>query len=400
MPAFNKSGMKKIILKKGKEVSVNRRHPWIFSGAIAANSDNANSGDWVEVLDSRNNFLGSGHYDEGSIAVKLLDYKKIEPDISFWKSKIAYALDLRRSFDLPSAETNAWRLVHGEGDGLPGLIIDIYRNTAVMQAHSTGMHQSRHLIAEALSALLGENLTHIFYKSENTLPGKLRNSVKNEYLLGDSNSPQEVLECGILYSVDWEKGQKTGFFTDQRNNRKLLSTYAPGKKVLNLFSYTGGFSIAALHGGADRVVSVDVSEKALELARQLIEKNEMWQNKHQAIREDAFAYLEKNTDPYDIIVLDPPAFAKHHNARHNAVKGYQRLNQLAMKQVVKGGLLFTFSCSQAIDRKLFYDTVASAAILAGRPMRVIHHLSQSEDHPVSIYHPEGEYLKGLVIEIG
>jgi 23S rRNA (cytosine1962-C5)-methyltransferase len=400
LPAFNKSGMKKIILKKGKEVSIQRKHPWIFSGAIASNPDNAIAGDWVMVEDAQKQFLGCGHFDEGSIAVKLLDYSQTEPDISFWQHKIAYALDLRNNFNLPSAATNAWRLVHGEGDGLPGLIVDIYGSTAVMQAHSTGMHHSRHLIAEALSALLGDTLTHIYYKSENTLPGKLRTTVKNEYLRGDSNSPQDIMECGICYSVDWEKGQKTGFYTDQRNNRNLLSTYAKEKKVLNLFSYTGGFSIAALHGGAAEVVSVDVSEKALELGRQLIEKNDDWQSKHLSVREDAFNFLEKNTAQYHIIVLDPPAFAKHHSARHNAVKGYQRLNQLAMKQVAKGGLLFTFSCSQAIDRKLFYDTIASAAILAGRPMRVIHHLSQAEDHPVSIYHPEGEYLKGLVIEIG
>ncbi|MCC5930437.1 MAG: class I SAM-dependent rRNA methyltransferase [Cyclobacteriaceae bacterium] len=392
--------MKKLILKKGKEVSVKRRHPWIFSGAIASNPDNAIAGDWVEVLDSQNNFLGCGQFEEGSIAIKLLDYNNINPDVAYWQQKIAYALDLRRNFGLPSAETNAWRLIHGEGDGLPGLIVDVYGSVAVMQAHSTGMHQSRHLIAEALIALLGDALKHIYYKSENTLPGKLRNTVQNEYLLGGGNGTQDILEGGITYSADWEKGQKTGFFTDQRNNRSLLRNYAKGTKVLNLFSYTGGFSIAALHGGADEVISVDVSEKALELARQLIEKNDDWQHKHLAVKEDAFAFLEKSTQQYDIIILDPPAFAKHQSARHNAVKGYQRLNQLAMKQVVKGGLLFTFSCSQAIDRKLFYDTIASAAILAGRPMRVIHHLSQAEDHPVSIYHPEGEYLKGLVLEIG
>ncbi|MGF1637427.1 MAG: class I SAM-dependent rRNA methyltransferase [Cyclobacteriaceae bacterium] len=391
--------MKQITIKKGKEISLIRRHPWLFSGAIATNDSNAEAGEWVEVCDHHGKVLGCGHFDSGSIAVRMLSFEKADPENpAFWHTKLMYAYRLRKNLQLPDAETSAFRLVHGEGDGLPGLIVDVYNQVAVMQAHSSGMHHDRIKIAAALMALPDQFITAVYYKSTGTLPGPLRDAVPDGFLQGDAPSPALIKEYGIEFIVDWVKGQKTGFFADQRENRKILSQYARNKKVLNTFCYSGSFSMCALTGGAELVHSVDASSHAIQLTEQLISQ-ETFQTKHQAFVSDAFTFIEKSETSYDLIILDPPAFAKHKSARHNAIKGYQRLNKLALQKIAKGGILFTFSCSQVIDRQLFYDTVASAAIIANRRVRVLHHLSQGPDHPVSMYHPEGEYLKGLVLEV-
>ncbi|HKZ36327.1 MAG TPA: class I SAM-dependent rRNA methyltransferase [Chryseolinea sp.] len=387
-----------IILKKGKEYSIERFHPWIFSGAIQDTVGDLTDGCWVEVLTFKKKLLGYGHYQKGSISVRMLSFM-VKPAHDFWTSKITQALRLRELAVQPSDSTNAFRLVHGEGDGLPGLIIDYYNGIAVMQAHSVGMHLDRINISDALQAILKEDLKAVFYKSQTTLPGKSLEGFKDEYLFGMSAVPHLIHENQTKFFVDWEEGQKTGFFLDQRENRKLLSSYANGKNVLNTFCYSGGFSVYALAAKAALVHSVDSSEKAINLTRKNIELNGFNSSDNPSFAEDVFEFMKDKHDQYDVIVLDPPAFAKHRDARHQAVKGYQRLNAEAMKMIRPAGIIFTFSCSQVVDKKLFYDTVVSAGIQAGRQIKVLHHLSQAADHPVSLFHPEGEYLKGLVLYV-
>lgn len=386
-----------VTLKKGKEFSILRLHPWVFSGAIQKIEGDTPDGCWVEVKDHKGLTLGFGHYQNGSIAVRVLSFLKSAPDKDFWTEKFSQALIVRSASNLPSANTNAVRLVHGEGDGLPGLIIDFYDGTAIVQAHSVGMHNDRHAIAEGLQRVLGDQLKSVYYKSQSTLPGKTRDARNDEYLFGMSAVPHVILENQNKFYVDWEGGQKTGFFLDQRENRRLLGDFSKGKNVLNTFCYTGGFSVYALMAGANLVHSVDASERAIDLTKQNIELNGFDSSFHESFAVDTFEFLKDKKDKYDLIILDPPAFAKHRDARHQAVKGYQRLNTEAMRVIKPGGIIFTFSCSQVVDRQLFYDTVVSAAIQAGRDVKVLHHLTQPADHPVSLFHPEGEYLKGLVL---
>ncbi len=387
----------KIILKKGKEISLLRFHPWVFSGAINKLEGEITDGCWVEIVDHKANTLGFGHYQNGSIAVRMLSFGAKRPGENFWKERLKNALHVRKASGLPSDFTNAFRLTHAEGDGVPGLVIDYYDGALIVQAHSAGMHLDRNIIATALKEILPD-LKVIYYKSKSTLPGKVR-EVNDEYLEGMGVVPHIVLENNFKFLIDWEEGQKTGFFLDQRENRKLLGDFSKYKTVLNTFCYTGGFSIYALHAGAKLVHSVDASQKAIDLTRKNIELNGFNPDIHECFAVDTFDFLKDKADHYDVIVLDPPAFAKHRDARHQAVKGYQRLNVEAMKAIRKGGVLFTFSCSQVVDRQLFYDTIVSSAIQAGRQIRVLHHLSQPADHPVSIFHPEGEYLKGLVLYV-
>ncbi|WP_317047919.1 class I SAM-dependent rRNA methyltransferase [Pseudochryseolinea flava] len=389
----------KVVLKKGKEHSIQRFHPWIFSGAIQTKEGNLEDGSLTEVLDFKNNTLGFGHYQNGSIAVRMLSFEKKSPDVKLWQHKLTTAIQLRQSAGLPSKTTKAFRLIHGEGDGLPGLIIDYYDGAAVMQAHSVGMHLYRQEIANALKETMGDDLKVIYYKSQSTVPGKLRDAELDEYLHGMGVVPHVIPENGNKFYVDWEEGQKTGFFLDQRENRKLLGDYAVGKKVLNTFCYTGGFSVYALNAGAKLVHSVDASAKAVALTEKNIELNGFNAEIHKCFAVDTFDFLKGKDGEYDVIILDPPAFAKHRDARHQAVRGYQRLNAEAMRVIKPGGIIFTFSCSQVVDRQLFYDTIVSAAIQAGRSIKVLHHLTQPADHPVSIFHPEGEYLKGLVLYV-
>jgi 23S rRNA (cytosine1962-C5)-methyltransferase len=382
-----------VILKRGKEGSVKRFHPWIFSGAIQSIQGNAESGDWVKVTDISNRVLGFGHYQTGTIAVRVLSFAAAFKDEYFWEQKISAAHNQRFATGVISTDTNAFRLIHGEGDGLPGLIIDVYNGVAVMQAHSTGMHRDRLAIANAVKAILGDSISAVYYKSLSS--GK----TESEYLLGMAVSPHVILEHGNKFYVDWAEGQKTGFFLDQRENRKLLGSLSKGKTVLNTFCYTGGFSVYALYAGAKRVHSVDASEKAIDLTRRNIELNGFSSVEQESFTADTFDFLKESKESYDLIIVDPPAFAKHKDAKHQAMKGYQRLNAEAMRKIEPGGIIFTFSCSQVVDRQLFYDTVVSAAIQSGREIKVLHHLSQPADHPVSLYHPEGEYLKGLVLYV-
>ncbi len=384
-----------VSLKKGREGSVKRFHPWIFSGAIQTIEGNPGEGEWVKLIDSWKNVLGYGHFQKGTITVRVISFLPEEPTPEIWTSKISGAFHQRIRSGVATDFTNAYRLIHGEGDGLPGLIVDFYNTVAVMQAHSIGMHQDRQVIAEALKEVLGESLTAVYYKSQTTLPEKNA----NEYLLGMAVVPHVVQEHGHKFYVDWEEGQKTGFFLDQRENRRLLGQLATNKSVLNTFCYTGGFSVYALQGGASLVHSVDASERAVDLTNKNLELNGYSASENPSFVQDTFDYLKDKKDVYDLIILDPPAFAKHKDAKHQAMKGYQRLNAEAMRMIKSGGIIFTFSCSQVIDRQLFYDTVVSAAIQAGREIKVLHHLSQPADHPVSIYHPEGEYLKGLVLYV-
>jgi 23S rRNA (cytosine1962-C5)-methyltransferase len=388
-----------IVLKKGKEISLQRFHPWVFSGAIQKMEGIVNDGVWVEVKDFAHKTLGFGHYQNGSIAVRMLSFDSVVPDKSFYAKKLAKALALRASAHLPSAHTNCFRLVHGEGDGLTGLVIDYYDGVAIVQAHSTGMHADREEISLGLQTILKDKLRAVYYKSQGTLPGKIRDDKSDGYLYGMTTVPHIVKENEQKFLIDWEGGQKTGFFLDQRENRKLLGDFSRNKKVLNTFCYTGGFSVYALQAGASLVHSVDASEKAIELTRKNIELNGFDAQQHECFAIDTFEFLKDKKDEYDVIILDPPAFAKHRDAKHQAMKGYQRLNAEAMKMIKTGGIIFTFSCSQVIDRKLFYDTVTSAAIQAGRDIKVLSHLCQPADHPVSIFHPEGEYLKGLVLSV-
>jgi len=389
----------KIILKKGREQSIERFHPWIFSGGIQSKEGDLPDGCWVEIQNYKKKTLGYGHYQNGSIAIRVLSFGDEAIPGDFWKQRISKALRARHSSGLPTTQTNAFRLIHGEGDGLPGLIVDIYDGVAVVQAHDAGMHLDRAAIAKGLDEVFEKSLKAIYYKSHGTLPGQMRETHVDEYLSGMGAVPHVVVENGNKFLVDWEEGQKTGFFLDQRENRRLLGDFSKGKKVLNTFCYTGGFSVYALAAGADLVHSVDASEKAIDLTRKNLEINGFNSSVHKCFAQDTFDFLKEDREDYDVIVLDPPAFAKHRDARHQAVKGYQRLNTEAMKAIKPGGIIFTFSCSQVVDRQLFYDTIVSSAIHAGRQIKVLHHLSQPADHPVSIFHPEGEYLKGLVLYV-
>lgn len=386
---------KQIYLKRGKEESLLRFHPWIFSGAIHHQDEGIEEGDTVCVLSERNDFIAIGHYQQGSIAVRVLTFKDVPVDNQFWYSRLNSALQMRIAIGLADRQdTNAYRLVHGEGDLLPGLIIDVYDKTAVMQAHSIGMHRCRHEIAQMLAEVMKGRIENIYYKSETTLPFM---EPENGFLLGNS-SDNIALENGLRFYVDWLHGQKTGFFVDQRENRTLLEQYAKDKRVLNMFCYTGGFSFYAMRGGAKLVHSVDSSAKAIELTRRNVELNFPGDDRHQAFCEDAFKYLDGISD-YNLIILDPPAFAKHRGTLHNALKGYTRLNQKAFEKIESGGLLFTFSCSQVVTKDHFRNAVFTAAALAKRKVRILHQLHQPADHPVNIYHPEGEYLKGLVLYV-
>lgn len=384
-----------VTLKSGRDHSIKRFHPWVFSGAIQKTEGDPQDGDWVEVQDSQQTTLGFGHYQKGTITVRVISFYKDVPSEKLYSEKIKKAYEQRASTLVISNFTNGYRLIHGEGDGLPGLIVDIYNKVAVVQAHSPGMHTDRHEIARALQQVLGEGIHAIYYKSLSS--EKIKTA--NEYLFGMAAVPQAIVEHGNQFYVDWEEGQKTGFFLDQRENRKLLGEFCAGKKVLNTFCYTGGFSVYALQNKATFVHSVDASEKAIELTKKNLELNGFSMADNLCAVADTFDFIRDKQNEYDVIVLDPPAFAKHKEAKHQAMKGYQRLNAEAMRIIKPGGVIFTFSCSQVVDRQLFYDTVVSSAIQAKRNIKVLHHLSQPADHPVSIFHPEGEYLKGLVLYV-
>ena len=389
----------KIFLKPKKEESLLRFHPWVFSGAIQSIEGNPEEGDLVEVYGTNQRFLAIGHYQIGSIAVRILSFKPITIDADFWVERIRVAYAIRRELGLAGVENNnTFRLIHGEGDNLPGLVIDMYAHTAVMQAHSVGMHYARHEIAEALKTVLGDTLQNIYCKSEATLPYKANLGSEDGYLYG-GEVEDIATENGLKFCVDWQKGQKTGFFVDQRENRSLLERYAKGHSVLNMFCYTGGFSFYAMRGGAEVVHSVDSSAKAISLTNKNVELNFPGDLRHKAFAEDAFKYLEKMGSNYDLIILDPPAFAKHKNVLRNALQGYRKLNAIAFEKIKPGGILSTFSCSQVVSKENFRLAVFSAAAQSGRSVRILHQLTQPADHPVNIYHPEGEYLKGLVLYV-
>lgn len=388
----------KIILQKGKENSLKRFHPWVFSGAIAKIEGEINEGDPVEVYAYDNTFLGLGHYQPGSISVRILSFNKTLLDPEFWKGKLEEAVNYRKQVVLNNnPDTNVYRMVYAEGDLLPSLIVDYYNGTAVIQAYSVGMYNSLDEITEALKSIYGSKLKAVYNKSKETLPAKYSSQSEDGYLYGKA-SDNIVEEYGNKFYIDWEKGQKSGFFIDQRENRKLLASYSKNKKVLNTFCYTGGFSVYALNAGANLVHSVDISKPAIEITDKNVALNEK-SEKHQSFAVDVFDFLKNMDQDYDIIVLDPPAFAKSRNVSHNAVQGYKRINMEALKRIKKGGLLFTFSCSQVISRTLFNNTITAAAIEAKRKVRILHQLSQAPDHPINIFHPEGEYLKGLVLYV-
>ena len=389
-----------LILRKGKEESLKRFHPWIFSGAVHHIEGEPKEGDIVEVLNSEGRFVALGQWQVGSIAIRVLTFNRQKIGLEFWKKRLATALDVRKSIGVAgTAYNNMYRLVHGEGDNLPGLIIDIYGENAVMQAHSVGMHVSRMQIAEALKAVMGDTLKAIYYKSETTLPFKASLGQENGFIFGESND-NVAIENGLKFHIDWLKGQKTGFFVDQRENRSLLEKYSHGRKVLNMFCYTGGFSVYAMRGGAELVHSVDSSAKAVDLVNANIELNFPDDKRHKAFAEDAFRFLDEMKEgAYDLIILDPPAFAKHKDALKNALRGYTKLNVKAFEKIPAGGILFTFSCSQAVNKDQFRMAVFTAAAMAKRKVRILHQLHQPADHPINIYHPEGEYLKGLVLYV-
>lgn len=390
---------KAVILKRGKEESLLRRHPWIFSGAIQRITGKPEEGELVTVYTNDNKFIARGHIQVGSIAVRVLTFADENIDRDFWKRRIATAYHMRQSIGIASREDNdTFRLIHGEGDNLPGLVIDIYGDTAVMQAHSVGMHVCRDEIAAALQEVLGDKVKNIYYKSDTTLPYKADLNQENGYIVGKS-STNVATEYGLKFHIDWLRGQKTGFFIDQRENRSLLEKYSKGRKLLNMFCYTGGFSIYALRGGAELVHSVDSSAKAIDLTNANVELNFPDDKRHAAYAEDAFDYLEKMGNNYDLIILDPPAFAKHRDSLRNALIGYRRLNAKAIEKIKPGGIIFTFSCSQAVSKENFRTAVFTAAAMAKRNVRILHQMTQPADHPVNIYHPEGEYLKGLVIYV-
>ena len=390
---------KSIYLKRGKEESLLRFHPWVFSGAIHHADAGIQEGETVRVIASTGDFIAVGHYQVGSIAVRVLSFSDITIDQSFWRERLAAAITMRCHIGIAdNPENNTYRLVHGEGDWLPGLVIDCYGSTAVMQAHSVGMHLNRMDICQALTDVMGGRIQQVYYKSETTLPYKAHLEEEDGFIFGHTDDDIAV-ENGLKFHVDWLRGQKTGFFVDQRENRSLLEHYSKGKTVLNMFCYTGGFSVYAMRGGAKCVHSVDSSAKAIEITNNNIGLNFPGDPRHEAYCEDAFRFLEEKKDKYDIVVLDPPAFAKHRAALHNALKGYIRLNAKGIRLVKEGGLLFTFSCSQAVSKDQFRSAVFTAAAQSGRKVRIIHQLHQPADHPINIYHPEGEYLTGLVLYV-
>ena len=390
----------KVILKPKKEESLLRFHPWVFSGAIQKIAGSPKEGDIVDVYTCNGEYCATGHYQIGSIAVRIFTFEKTEPGKSFWTEKLRQAYEMRRAIGLAeSGDTDAYRLIHGEGDFMPGLVIDIYNKTAVMQAHSVGMHNIRQELAEGLIEVFGGKLENVYYKSESTLPFKANIDTEDGYLIGKDDKNYIATENGLKFQADWLKGQKTGFFIDQRENRALLEKYAKGRSVLNMFCYTGGFSFYALRGGAKEVHSVDSSAKAIELTKKNVELNFADCKNHEAYAVDAFKYLDDMQDRYDLIILDPPAFAKHRDVLRNALQGYKKLNAKAFEKIKPGGILFTFSCSQAVSKEQFRLAVFSAAAISGRNVKILHQLTQPADHPVSIYHPEGEYLKGLVLYV-
>ncbi len=388
----------KIMLKPGKEESLRRFHPWIFSGAIHRFEVEPTEGDVVQVLDSKGNFLAIGHYQVGSIAVRVLTFEQELIDRTFYKKRIQSAYNRRKSIGLLSPTNDTYRLVFGEGDNLSGLIVDVYASTAVMQAHSPGMHYARQILAEVIAEVMSDEIKSVYYKSETTLPYKAYLEPENGYLYGE-DSGNIATENGLQFHVDWLKGQKTGFFVDQRENRAMLEHYAQGRDVLNMFCYTGGFSFYAMRGNANVVHSVDSSAKAIDLTNKNVELNFPNDPRHEAFAEDAFKYLDRMGDQYDLIILDPPAFAKHRNVLRNALQGYKKLNAKAFEKIKSGGILFTFSCSQVVTKEEFRLAVFSAAAISGRKVSILHQLSQPADHPINIYHPEGEYLKGLVLYV-
>lgn len=391
--------MRTIYLRRGKAESLKRFHPWVFSGAIAGSDANLQEGETVCVVSNEGDLMGYGHYQIGSIAVRMLTFKEEAIDARFWQNRLSEAFSLRRALKLTGrADNNIYRLVHGEGDRLPGLVIDLYGRTAVMQAHSVGMHMCREEIAGALVKVSDGLIDNVYYKSETTLPFKAELHQENGFLIGHDNG-NIATENGLQFHIDWLRGQKTGFFVDQRENRSLLEYYSKERNVLNMFCYTGGFSVYAMRGGAKQVHSVDSSAKAIELTRDNVELNFPGDTRHEAYAEDAFKFLEKAGSNYDLMVLDPPAFAKHKDALRNALKGYTRLNAIAFKKIRPGGIVFTFSCSQAVNKEQFRLAVFTAAAQSGRHVRILHQLHQPADHPINIYHPEGEYLKGLVVEV-
>ncbi len=387
----------RVYLKQGKEESLKRFHPWIFSGAIHHIEGEPEEGEIVVVYTSKGEFIAIGHFQIGSIAIRVLTFQEEVIDKEFWKKRFSIAYDMRKSIGVADNPiNNTFRLIHGEGDNLPGLIIDIYDKTAVVQAHSVGMHVSRMELADALSEVMSDTIENIYYKSETTLPYKADLGQENGFIKG--GSPDNIaIEYGLKFYVDWLKGQKTGFFVDQRENRALLEKYSKNRAVLNMFCYTGGFSFYAMRGGAKLVHSVDSSAKAVDLTNQNVELNFPADSRHHAYAEDAFKYLDRMGDQYDLIVLDPPAFAKHKDALRNALQGYRKLNAKAFEKIKPGGILFTFSCSQVVTKDNFRTAVFTAAAMSGRKVRILHQLTQPADHPVNIYHPEGEYLKGMVL---
>ena len=390
---------KQIFLKRGKEESLKRFHPWIFSGAIHHMDEGIEEVETVRVITAAGEFIAVGHYQIGSIAVRVLSFEDIEINTDFWCERLQSALDVRIGVGIADSPTNnTYRLVHGEGDYLPGLVIDCYGSTAVMQAHSVGMHVCRNEICQALVQVMGDRIANVYYKSETTLPYKADLHQENGFLVGGDAS-NVAMENGLKFHIDWLRGQKTGFFVDQRENRSLLEQYAKGKSVLNMFCYTGGFSVYAMRGDAKQVHSVDSSAKAIELTNDNVALNFPGDARHEAFCEDAFKYLDEHDQQYDLIVLDPPAFAKHRAALRNALKGYTRLNVKGLQRIKKGGILFTFSCSQVVTKDNFRNAVFTAAAQAGRKVRILHQLHQPADHPINIYHPEGEYLKGLVLYV-
>lgn len=390
---------KKLFLRKGKEESLKRFHPWVFSGAIHHIEGDPEEGEIVDVLTSEGEFIAVGHWQIGSIAVRVLSFEKRDIDTSFWEERLRVAYELRCAIGVArNPINNTYRLVHGEGDGLPGLIVDVYGKTAVMQAHSVGMHVNRNDVVDAILKVTEGTVENIYYKSETTLPFKANLGPENGFIRG--GSPENIaVENGLKFHIDWLKGQKTGFFVDQRENRLLLEHYAKDRSLLNMFCYTGGFSVYGMRGGARLVHSVDSSAKAVDLVNQNMALNFPGDTRHQAFAEDAFKYLDAMGDQYDLIILDPPAFAKHKDSLRQALKGYTRLNAKAFEKIKPGGILFTFSCSQVVTKDNFRMAVFTAAAQSGRRVRILHQLHQPADHPINIYHPEGEYLKGLVLYV-
>ncbi len=390
---------KNIFLKKGKEESMRRFHPWVFSGAIDYVDEDISEGDVVRVVSATGECVAVGHYQIGSIAVRILAFEDIVIDDAFWVERIAAAFNVRRAIGIGSdSEDTIFRLIYGEGDGLPGLVVDCYGDTAVVQAHSVGMHYSRHTICKSIVTVMGDRIKNVYYKSETTLPFKADLEQEDDFLYGESTN-NIAKENGLSFYIDWLRGQKTGFFIDQRDNRRLVERYSSGRRVLNMFCYTGGFSVYALRGGAVAVYSVDSSEKAIDLTNSNVELNFPHDTRHEGYCEDAFKFLNRSSDKYDMVILDPPAFAKHRMAVRNALKGYIRLNVKGLEATARGGILFTFSCSQVITKEQFRSAIFTAALRAGRKVRLLHQLHQPADHPISIFHPEGEYLKGLVLYV-